>query len=164
MTRSVTRKSVPRTRPSHDEELIARAEAAVEKLSSQFGVWMEDECQRLAGLARALRGGADAGGFAALFRAAHDIKGEAATLGYPQLEAVAASLCRLIDHTPDKARIPPALIDRHIAAGFAAVRAPQAAATVAAVREAAAAAARFLAVAGDIASAPETESPPLAPE
>ena len=34
---------------------------------------------------------------AALFRAAHDIKGEAATFGYPIAGRIAGSLCRLID-------------------------------------------------------------------
>ncbi len=33
----------------------------------------------------------------ALFRAAHDIKGQAATLGFPLAAAVADSLCRLIE-------------------------------------------------------------------
>ena len=42
----------------------------------------------------------------ALFHAAHDIKGEAATFGYPLAAASADSLCRLIEHTPDMTRIP----------------------------------------------------------
>ena len=41
-----------------------------------------------------------------LFRAAHDIKGEASTFGFPAVAGVAESLCRLIEHTPDMQRIP----------------------------------------------------------
>jgi len=37
---------------------------------------------------------------AELFRAAHDIKGEAATFGYPAVVGAADSLCRLLEHTP----------------------------------------------------------------
>jgi chemotaxis protein histidine kinase CheA len=49
-----------------------------------------------------------------MFQAAHDIKGEAATLGYPHVETIAECLCRLLDHARDKSAIPLALIDRHI--------------------------------------------------
>ena len=49
-----------------------------------------------------------------LFYAAHDIKGEAATFGFPWIAALADSLCRLIEHTPDMTRIPMALVDQHV--------------------------------------------------
>jgi HPt (histidine-containing phosphotransfer) domain-containing protein len=49
-----------------------------------------------------------------LFHAAHDIKGEAATFGYPAVASAADSLCRLIEHTPDMTPIPPNLIDQHV--------------------------------------------------
>jgi HPt (histidine-containing phosphotransfer) domain-containing protein len=49
-----------------------------------------------------------------LFHAAHDIKGEAATFGFPLLTAAADSLCRLIEHTPDVTRIPIKLVDQHV--------------------------------------------------
>ena len=50
----------------------------------------------------------------ALFRAAHDIKGEAATFGYPAAAGVAESLCRLLEHTPEIGQIPIALVDQHV--------------------------------------------------
>ena len=50
----------------------------------------------------------------ALFRAAHDIKGEAGTFGFPAVAGVAESLCRLVEHTPDMSRIPIALVDQHV--------------------------------------------------
>jgi chemotaxis protein histidine kinase CheA len=49
-----------------------------------------------------------------LFRAAHDLKGDAATFGYPPAGTVAESLCRIIEHAPDLARVPPDLIVHHI--------------------------------------------------
>jgi chemotaxis protein histidine kinase CheA len=57
-----------------------------------------------------------------LFHAAHDIKGEAATFGFPGAAGAADSLCRLIEHTPDMTRIPLALIDQHVDAVRAIVR------------------------------------------
>lgn len=99
--------------PSDDP--VARAEAALAQLSSEFGVWMHAECERL----EAARQDVAQAGFTekthdALFRAAHDIKGEAATFGFPALTGVAESLCRLLEHTPEQARIPIELVDQHV--------------------------------------------------
>ena len=50
----------------------------------------------------------------ALFHAAHDIKGEAATFGYPAWPTAADSLCRLIEYTPDATSIPITLVEQHV--------------------------------------------------
>jgi len=97
------------------DDPVARAESALAELSSEFSGWMESECARL----EAARQDVKRDGFTQktheiLFRAAHDIKGEAATFGFPLIEPVAASLCRLIEHSPDLARIPLMLIDQHV--------------------------------------------------
>ncbi len=49
-----------------------------------------------------------------LFRAAHDIKGDAATFGFPSAGAAAESLCRIIEHAPDLAKVPSELLAHHI--------------------------------------------------
>src|SRR5277367_6677656 len=90
-------------------------EAALAQLSSEFADWMHAECERL----EAARRRVATLGFTEetqdeLFRAAHDIKGEAATFGYPAVGAVATSLCRLIEHTPEGTRIPLALVEQHV--------------------------------------------------
>ena len=59
-------------------------------------------------------GGINQGTRDGLFLAAHDIKGQAATFGFPLVAPVADSLCRLIEHTPDMARLPFGLIDQHV--------------------------------------------------
>src|SRR5260370_36306633 len=51
---------------------------------------------------------------AELFRAAHDIKGDAATFGYPSAGAAAESLSRIIEHAPDPDAVPSNLIAHHI--------------------------------------------------
>lgn len=97
------------------EDPIARAEKALAALSPEFGAWMDSECERLDGARREIvdSGFTDANK-EALFRAAHDIKGEAATFGYPAVASAAEGLCRLIEHAPDPSRIPGALIDQHV--------------------------------------------------
>ena len=57
-----------------------------------------------------------------LFRAAHDIKGDAATFGFPSAGAAAESLCRIIEHAPDLDEVPADLIAHHINAIQAIVR------------------------------------------
>ena len=57
-----------------------------------------------------------------MFHAAHDIKGQGATFGFPLVAAPADSLCRLIEHTPDMTRIPLTLVEQHVAAIRAIVR------------------------------------------
>jgi HPt (histidine-containing phosphotransfer) domain-containing protein len=107
----------------NDDDPVARAEAALAELSSEFSTWMETECERLDEARRNL----SKTGFTAktrenLFHAAHDIKGEAATFGYPAVANVAESLCRLIEHTPDMKRIPMQLVDQHVDAVRAIIR------------------------------------------
>jgi len=109
------RKAVTLAAPGDGDDPVARAEAALSQLSSEFASWMHAECERL----EVARQDVASRGFTekthdALFRAAHDIKGEAATFGYPHLTGVADSLCRLLEHTPDWARIPLPLVDQHV--------------------------------------------------
>jgi len=97
------------------EDPVACAEQALADLSSEFSSWMESECERLDAARRQIA----ADGFTksnkdAVFHAAHDIKGEAATFGFPLVALAADSLCRLIEHTPDATRIPLMLVDQHV--------------------------------------------------
>lgn len=97
------------------DDPLARAEKALAELSPEFGSWMDSECERLDGARRDIaRSGMKPASKDELFRAAHDIKGEAATFGYPSIASAAESLCRLIEHTPDASRIPLPLIDQHV--------------------------------------------------
>lgn len=105
------------------DDPVARAEAALAQLADEFTDWMHAECERLEGARQVVkRDGFNKTTHDALFRAAHDIKGEAATFGYPAVDVVAASLCRLLEHTPDIGRIPLALVEQHVDAVRAMVR------------------------------------------
>jgi len=98
-----------------EDDPVARAEKALEALSGEFGNWMDSECERLDKARLAV----STSGFnkqtkEGLFHAAHDIKGEVATFGYPAIAAAADSLCRLIEYTPEMTRIPMKLVDQHV--------------------------------------------------
>ena len=97
------------------DDPIARAEQALAGLASQFKSWMSAEAERLsAAHAAVLKNGFTREACEELFRAAHDIKGDAATFGYPSAGSAAESLCRIIEHAPDLAKVPAELIAHHI--------------------------------------------------
>jgi chemotaxis protein histidine kinase CheA len=105
------------------EDPIARAEKALADLSGEFEGWMSAECERLsAAYAAVVKDDFSAATRDELFRAAHDIKGGAATFGYPTAGAAAESLCRIIEHAPDLAQVPGDLVAHHIHAIQAIVR------------------------------------------
>ena len=105
------------------DDPVARAEKALADLSGEFKTWMTIEADRLsAAHAAVLRHGFTDDITEELFRAAHDIKGDAATFGFPSAAAAAESLCRIIEHAPELEEVPPDLITHHIDAVQAIVR------------------------------------------
>jgi HPt (histidine-containing phosphotransfer) domain-containing protein len=105
------------------DDPVARAEKALAGLSSEFKNWMSVETDRLAAAhAAILKDGFTSVTREELFRAAHDIKGDAATFGFPSAGATAESLCRIIEHAPDLDKVPSDLIAHHINAIQAIVR------------------------------------------
>ena len=105
------------------DDPVARAEKALAGLSGEFKNWMTIEADRLADAhASILRDGLTDLTRQELFRAAHDIKGDAATFGFPSAGAAAESLCRIIEHAPDLEKVPSNLVTHHINAIQAIVR------------------------------------------
>ena len=117
------RKVLLRVPESDLDDPVGRAEKALAALSGEFKNWMAIEADRLsAAHALVLREGFTIENREELFRAAHDIKGDAATFGFPSAAAAAESLCRIIEHAPDLELVPPELITHHINAVQAIVR------------------------------------------
>src|ERR1700709_2336374 len=117
------RKVLLRVPESDLDDPVGRAEKALEGLSGEFKNWMTIEADRLATAhATVLRDGFSNETREELFRAAHDIKGDAATFGFPSAGVAAESLCRIIEHAPDLDKVPSNLIAHHINAIQAIVR------------------------------------------
>src|SRR6186713_851392 len=117
------RKVLLRVPESDLDDPVARAEKALAGLSGEFKNWMTIEADRLADAhASILRDGFTDLTRQELFRAAHDIKGDAATFGFPSAGAAAESLCRIIEHAPDLDQVPSNLVAHHINAIQAIVR------------------------------------------
>jgi chemotaxis protein histidine kinase CheA len=117
------RKVLRRVPETDLDDPVARAEKALAGLSGEFKNWMTVEADRLsAAHAAVLRKGFTDDTREELFRAAHDIKGDAATFGFPSAGAAAESLCRIIEHAPDLDEVPSELVAHHINAIQAIVR------------------------------------------
>ena len=109
------RKLVQHVDDKDPDDPVARAEQALAGLAGEFQGWMQAECERLnAAHATVRRDGWNAESRDELFRAAHDIKGDAATFGYPTAAAAAESLCRIIEHAPNLDQVPDDLILHHV--------------------------------------------------
>jgi chemotaxis protein histidine kinase CheA len=116
------RKSLRQALPG-EADPIESAERALGRLSGDFATWMKEECERLDAARRNVRNNELSQETSqALFLAAHDIKGDGKTFGFPEVARAAESLCRLIEHSPDLKRIPLTIIDQHVDAIRAIVR------------------------------------------
>ena len=105
------------------DDPVARAEQALADLSGEFKDWMRIECDRLSAAHAAIKSdGVNKERQDEMFRAAHDVKGHAATFGYPTAAAAAESLTRIIEHAPDLAKVPEEIITHHINAILAIFR------------------------------------------
>jgi len=108
------KRAVKRIAEDADDPVI-RAENALAGLSGEFESWMKKECERLATAHQLIVDtGLNPTAQDELFRAAHDIKGDAATFGYPMAAAAADSLCRIMEHAPDFTKVPEELIAHHV--------------------------------------------------
>ncbi|MCF2524175.1 Hpt domain-containing protein [Bradyrhizobium sp. G127] len=117
------RKMVRYAEENEIDDPVARAEQALAGLAGEFNNWMQVECERLSAAYAAIqRDGLNGQNHEELFRAAHDIKGGAATFGYPTAAAAAESLCRIIEHAPDLAKVPGELVLHHVNAILAIFR------------------------------------------
>src|SRR5512140_176176 len=80
-----------------DPAAIAKAEAALKSLASNFTQWLADEITKLDTARQQIRTvGANIQTMQNLYLRAHDLKGLGTTYGYQLITRIAGSLCRLI--------------------------------------------------------------------
>jgi len=106
-----------------DPTAIAKAEAALKSLASNFSQWLADEITKLEAARQTVRTqGITVESMENLYLRAHDLKGLGTTYGYQLITRIAGSLCRMIDDKEKRATTPLELVDAHIDAIKAAVR------------------------------------------
>jgi hypothetical protein len=108
--------------PALDQDAIARAEAALDKLSDQFGEWINEEAARLSDAWASYEKAPNTPPAKyELHRRSHDLKGLAPTYGYPLVGRICASLCKLTGDEYGDINAPVALLKAHVDAVKAAV-------------------------------------------
>ena len=122
MPPNVLKAKVGNGAPGLDAAAIKRAEAAISELKQEFGGWMSEDVARLTKARDAFAAARNQANYGALYRAAHDLKGQGATLDFPMVARIAASICRLTDGTADPNSLPLNLVDAHVDAIRIAVR------------------------------------------
>jgi chemotaxis protein histidine kinase CheA len=107
-----------------DLAALERAEEALAALSGEFAEWMKAEVATLLAARAALPDDAEPSleGMEALYRAAHDIRGQAATFGFPLAGDIADNLCDYLDALPTPVDASFAFVDAHIDAIAAILR------------------------------------------
>lgn len=96
---------------------VKAAEAALARLAKNFPDWMAGEAQTLNLTYDAIaENGLSKESLDALYQSAHNIKGQALTLGYPLVGSVAGNLCHLIETVPTAHDIPLPLLAQHVRA------------------------------------------------
>lgn len=94
---------------------VKAAETALARLSQNFDGWMVNGSKELHEAYENLAAnGINAETVGRLYQAAHNMKGQAATLGYPLVGDVAGSLCYLIEEVPSPSDLPKALLAQYV--------------------------------------------------
>ncbi len=84
------------------KEMLAKAEAAITKMSDDYPVWAVKDVEKLGDLIKAVDPAAEDADdqLQACFRMAHDMRGQGGSFGYPLMTRIANSLCRFIESIP----------------------------------------------------------------
>lgn len=80
-----------------DPQVLKRAEKAMDDLRHEFSDWLTKDIEALYAAFKVFSATPTADNAGVLFRAAHDLKGQATTFEYPLVARVASSLARLMD-------------------------------------------------------------------
>ncbi len=99
-----------------DIAAVKRAEEAMEELKVEFSDWIAKDITRLGEAYDAFVADVSAARAGDLFRASHDLKGQATTFEYPLIARVASSLSKLIDELGSPDKIPLVLVQAHVEA------------------------------------------------
>ena len=97
-----------------DPDMLKCAEKAMDDLRQEFSGWLANDIEALANAFAAFAKAPAADNAGVLFRAAHDLKGQATTFEYPLIARVAASLAKLMDSLSSRHAAPLPLVAAHV--------------------------------------------------
>jgi hypothetical protein len=109
-SRALARKATSPGSAQDVDRLLANAEAKLAELRSEFPAWIASEFENIEKAWADYKAGAP-DGEKLLFRRMHDMRGQAATFGYPLAGRAADYLCKLMDAIE---RVPDDIIEAHV--------------------------------------------------
>lgn len=104
-----------------DMSVVTKAETALQEISTDFPEWMAKEIEALRAMRDEFRvKGLNDESAREFFLHLHNVRGQAATLGFPLVGQIAGSLCEVVQNVPAK-DIPKEVVENHVDAIFAIV-------------------------------------------
>jgi chemotaxis protein histidine kinase CheA len=99
-----------------DAKVLKRAEQVIEDMKEEFEDWIVKDVENLSRARQAFEAQRTETTLNTLYRAAHDLRGQASTFDFPLVARVAHSLANLTDGTGNGtgAGLPMVLIDAHV--------------------------------------------------
>lgn len=95
-----------------DMAAVKRAELALANLKTEFDDWIRRDVDVLVESCAAYKANQSEETRGGLYRASHDLRGQALTFEFPLVARVASSFCKLLDGQEKK--VPLALVDAHV--------------------------------------------------
>jgi chemotaxis protein histidine kinase CheA len=99
---------------SIDPDAVKRAEKAMDDLKVEFNDWLKDDIAALNDTFAIYTNSRSHNNAGALFRAAHDLKGQATTFEYPLIARIASSLAKLMEGLQTMESTPIPLVAAHV--------------------------------------------------
>lgn len=97
-----------------ETEAVDNADAAMDAMADKFKEWLEDEVSKFDKCRVNFVAERNAKNMDALHVVAHDVKGQAETMGFPLITLVAASLCKLIEVWENPESFPLDQLNAHV--------------------------------------------------
>lgn len=105
---------VPRTGGKTLKQAVADADRAIERLSKDYGRHLAEDMAALESYMAAVRSDPTAENLKTLFRLVHNMRGQAATFGFPLITEVGRSLCLYLLETEHESEVNVSLIEQHV--------------------------------------------------
>ena len=97
-----------------ETEAIENAELAMAAMSDKFKEWLQDEVDKFDAARKTMCDERSIDNIKSIYIVAHDVKGQAETMGYPLITLVAASLCKLIEVWDNPKTFPLDQLNNHV--------------------------------------------------
>ena len=105
---------VPRSGGKTLQQAIADADRAIERLSKDYDKHLADDMAALGKDMAAVKADPSPANLKSLFRLVHNMRGQAATFGFPLITEVGRSLCLYLLETEEDEEVNVDLIEQHV--------------------------------------------------